>query len=192
MAFYKSNWFKYIKNLFIGLGAAAVMLGALYKIMAWPGGDLMLTIGLSVEAAIFAFLGILPPAKDYYWEKLYPGLDNYHSNIAPLTHGEAAKPIDGDVVEKQLGGMLVELESISKNMGSLKALQELDFSKTKDQIKTMGSFYDKMNEAMGHISESVEDTKNYRDQVAVLNKNLSSLNTVYGNVLNAFGGGQRQ
>ena len=147
----------------------------------------MLTIGLSVEAFIFAFLGVLPPQKDYYWEKLYPGLDNYHSNIAPLTQ-IGGKTLDGEVVEKQLGGMLVELESISKNMGSLKALQEVDFSQTKDQMQKMSSFYDKMNEAMGHISESVEDTKNYKEQVASLNKNLSSLNTVYGNVLNAFGG----
>lgn len=188
MAFYHSNWFKYFKNLIIGFGAAAVMLGALYKIMAWPGGDEMLTIGLTVEAFIFAFLGILPPAKDYYWEKLYPGLDNYNSNIAPLGQsGPGGKALDGEVVEKQLGGMLVELESISKNMGSLKALQEIDFSQTKDQVKQMSSFYDKMNEAMTHISDSVEDTKSYKEQVASLNKNLSSLNTVYGNVLSAFG-----
>lgn len=188
MAFYKSNWFKYVKNLIIGFGAAAVMLGALYKIMAWPGGDLMLTIGLSVEAFIFAFLGILPPQKDYYWEKLYPGLDNYHSNLSPLIQtGGGGKALDGEVVEKQLGGMLGELESISKNMGSLKALQEIDFTKTKDQIKTMGGFYDKMNEAMLNISETIDDTKRYKEQISTLNRNLNSLNTVYGNVLNAMG-----
>ncbi|TVQ47988.1 MAG: gliding motility protein GldL [Saprospirales bacterium] len=189
MAFYKSNWFKYVKNLAIGVGAAAVMLGALYKIMAWPGGDLMLTIGLSVEAAIFLFLGILPPQKDYYWEKLYPGLDNYHSNLAPLIQSSAGgRAIDGEVVEKQLGGMLGELESISKNMGSLKALQEVDFSKTKDQIKSMSNFYDKMNEAMMNIAETAEDTKAYKEQLAAINKNLGSLNGVYGNILSAMGG----
>lgn len=190
MAFYKSNWFKYVKNLAIGVGAAAVMLGALYKIMAWPGGDLMLTIGLSVEAAIFLFLGILPPQKDYYWEKLYPGLDNYHSNLAPLVQSSAGggKALDGEVVEKQLGGMLGELESISKNMGSLKALQEVDFSKTKDQIKSMSNFYDKMNEAMQNIAETAEDTKAYKEQLSAINKNLGSLNGVYGNILSAMGG----
>lgn len=190
MAFYKSNWFKYVKNLAIGVGAAAVMLGALYKIMAWPGGDLMLTIGLSVEAAIFLFLGILPPQKDYYWEKLYPGLDNYHSNLAPLVQSSAGggRALDGEVVEKQLGGMLGELESISKNMGSLKALQEVDFSKTKDQIKSMSNFYDKMNEAMQNIAETAEDTKAYKEQLAAINKNLGSLNGVYGNILSAMGG----
>ena len=84
--------------------------------------------------------------------------------------------------------MLGELESISKNMGSLKALQEVDFSKTKDQIKSMSNFYDKMNEAMMNIADTAEDTKAYKEQLAAVNKNLNSLNGVYGNILNAMGG----
>lgn len=77
MAFYKSAWFKYLKNFIIGFGAAIVMLGALFKIQSWEGGSLMLTIGLVTEACLFLLLGILPPEKDYYWDKLYPGLSNY-------------------------------------------------------------------------------------------------------------------
>ena len=62
----------------------------------------MLIIGLSVEALIFLMLGVLGPDKDYYWEKLYPGLSDYESNIAPLTAGdlgEVAKPLNADAVE---------------------------------------------------------------------------------------------
>ena len=164
MAFYKSNWFKYLKNLIIGLGAAAVMMGALGKINSEPWGGLAITIGLTVEAFIFALLGILPPEKDYYWEKLYPGLDNYHSRIAPLTEGDigGVKALDGEVVENRLGGMLSELQSMSKSLGSLKALQEVDFTKTGDQIKAMGNFYERMGEAMENLNATVEDTKNIR------------------------------
>jgi hypothetical protein len=36
------------------------------------------------------------------------------------------------------------------------------------------------------LSETVEDTKIYKEQVASLNRNLTSLNSVYGNVLGAF------
>ena len=131
MAFYKSNWFKYLKNFIIGVGAALVMLGALGKINSEPWGGTMITVGLITEAVIFALLGILPPEKDYYWEKLYPGLESYHSRIAPLTEGDVAggpKALDGEVVENRLGGMLSELQSMSKSLGSLKALQEVDFS----------------------------------------------------------------
>lgn len=190
MAFFKSPTFKYLKNLLIGLGASVVMIGALGKINSEPWGGFWITAGLTVEAVLFALLGILGPEKDYYWEKLYPGLDAYTSKIAPLTAGEikdAPKALDGAAVENKLGGMLSELQNMSKSLGSLKALQEVDFSQTKDQMASMSNFYTKMNEAMKNLSDSVEDTKAYRDQIVTLNKNMSSLNSVYGNVLTAFG-----
>ena len=188
MAFYKSSWFKYLKNFIIGVGASIVMVGALFKIQSWEGGGEMLTAGLLTEAFLFLLLGVLPPEKDYYWEKLYPGLDKYQSNIAPLTAGEMdTQPpgLNGEVVEQQLGGMLNELQTMSASLGSLKSLQEVDFTSTSDQLKTMNNFYTRMNEAMATLNDSVEDTKQYGQQLAALNQNLSSLNSVYGNVLSA-------
>lgn len=191
MAIVHTNWFKYFKNFVIGIGAALVMLGALYKIQSWSGGGIMLTIGLTTEAIIFTFLGIVGPEKDYYWEKLYPGLDDYNSNIQPIKGDGGAvgngttKPLDGEKVENRLGGMLSELQSMSKSLGSLKALQEVDFSNTSDKIKQMNDFYSQMNEAMEHMSGSIEDTKRYQDEMKKLNSNLNSLNGVYGNVLSA-------
>jgi len=169
MSFIKSKGFKYFKN--------------------YEWGGLAITIGLITEAILFFFLGILGPEKDYYWEKLYPGLDAYGSNIAPLAAGEgsgASRALNADAVEDRLGGMLHELQGMSASLGSLKALQEVDFSETSEQVKTMHNFYTKMNEAMGTLSETVEDTKQYKEQIESLNRNLSGLNTVYGNVLGAF------
>ncbi len=187
MAFYKSSWFKYFKNFIIGAGAAIVMVGALFKIQSWEGGSLMLTVGLLTEAFLFLLLGILPPEKDYYWEKLYPGLEKYNSSISPIIEGEGTTTpgLNGEVVEHQLGGMLNELQSMSKSLGSLKALQEVDFSGTSDQVKSMSNFYTSMNEAMSNLSDSLEDTKAYKEQLSALNKNLGSLNNVYGSVLTA-------
>ncbi|MDF1698007.1 MAG: gliding motility protein GldL [Saprospiraceae bacterium] len=187
MSFIKSSGFKYFKNLIIGVGAAVVMIGALMKITSHPLGNIFITIGLCTEAFLFFMLGIIPPEKDYYWDKLYPGLDKYNSNIAPITSGSAAaRSLDADVVEHKLGGMLDELQGMSKSLGSLKALQEVDFSETSEQLKTMHNFYTKMQEAMSSLNDSIDDTKAYKEQMASLNKNLSSLNGVYGNVLNAF------
>jgi hypothetical protein len=195
MSFLKSKGFKYFKNLLIGLGASAVMLGALGKINSYPWGGMMITVGLIVEAVLFAFLGIIGPEKDYYWEKLYPGLDAYNSNLTPMTADGSAGPsrgLDADQVEGKLGGMLDELQSMSKSLGSLKALQEVDFSETSEQMKTMHNFYSKMNEAMSTLSSTVDDTKQYKDQIESLNRNLSGLNSVYGNVLGAFKQGVTQ
>ncbi|MCF8247411.1 MAG: gliding motility protein GldL [Saprospiraceae bacterium] len=190
MSLVKTKGFKYFKNLVIGLGASVVLMGALFKLESWPYASEMLITGLSIEAIIFAFLGIIGPEPDYYWDKLYPGLNDYHANLTPLTAGpqdgiDMGTPIHGDVIENQLGGMLTELQSMSKNLSSLKALQEVDFSGTSDQLKTMNNFYTKLNEAMADLNDSIDDTKVYKDQLSVLNKNLSGLNGVYGGMLNA-------
>ena len=171
MAFTKSPTFKYIKNFIIGVGAAVVMLGALYKIQSWEMPEIggvkfdLLTIGLGVEAFLFALIGILGPDPDYYWDKLYPGLSKYDATVQPLTSGGAAAgpaALNGEVVEQQLGGMLTELQNMSKSMGSLKALQEADFSGTGEQSKQMGNFYAKLNEAMADLAATSEETKAYK------------------------------
>lgn len=183
----KSDSFKYFKNFIIGFGAAVVMIGALGKIRSAPWGDFMITVGLSVEAFIFMMLGLIPPEKDYYWEKLYPGLEKYNSRISPLGAGELEelRPLDGAKVEGQLGGMLSELQIMAKSMSSLKALQEVDFSQTSEQIKSMGNFYDRMNQAMVELSHSVEETKAYRGHITALNQNLVGVNQMYQGVLSA-------
>ncbi len=192
MSFVKSKGFKYFKNLIIGIGASLVMLGALYKIQSWNMPEIggmkidLLTVGLVTEAILFFFLGVIGPEKDYYWEKLYPGLDSHSASISPLTEG--AGGMGADNTQHKLDGMLSELQSMSKSLGSLKALQEVDFSETGEQIKTMGNFYSKMNEAMTSLNDTVDDTKLYQEQLSSLNRNISSLNSVYGNVLTAFKG----
>ena len=193
MSFLKSKTFKYLKNLIIGVGASVVLLGALFKLESWEGASTMLIIGLSVEAFIFLFLGLIGPEKDYYWEKLYPGLDDYDSQLTPLTAGpvgsiqEQAPALNGEVVEQQLGGMLTELQTMSRSLSSLKALQEVDFSGTSDQIRTMSNFYSKLNEAMADLADSVEETKHYKDNLASLNKNIGSLNQTYGALNSVYG-----
>ena len=196
MSFVKTKGFKYAKNLAIGVGAAFVLAGALFKLESWEYASEMLIVGMTTEVIIFLMIGIVGPDPDYYWEKLYPGLSEYESRIQPLTAGPTnmpeIAPLHGDVIERQLGGMLTELQSMSKSMGALKALQEVDFTGTQDQIKSMSNFYTKLNEAMADMAKSADDVKAYKDQMAGLNKNLGSLNTVYGNMLAAMSNIGRQ
>ncbi|MFT4565117.1 MAG: hypothetical protein ACI9FN_000065 [Saprospiraceae bacterium] len=197
MSFTHSSGFKYLKNLIIGVGAALVMMGALWKIQSWEMPIIagmkfdLLTIGLVTEAFLFFGLGVIGPEKDYYWEKLYPGVDKYNAKLTPLSAGSIAatetdsRALNAEAVEGKLGGMLDELQSMSKSLGSLKALQEIDFGETSNQLKSAHNFYTKLNEAMSTLSDTVEDTKEYKEQMSSLNKNLSSLNGVYGNMLSA-------
>ncbi len=187
MSFVHSRGFKYLKNLLIGIGAALIMVGALLKIESLPYASEFLTIGLLAEAAIFLFLGIIGPDKDYYWEKLYPGLDKSGGDLQHMRGDGANLDINTGKMEGQLDGMLGELKVMSNSMSSLKALQEVDFSGTGEQVKRMGDFYTNLNEAMANINDSIEDTRVYKEQLGALNKNLGSLNSVYGNILSAMG-----
>ena len=72
---------------------------------------------------------------------------------------------------------------MASSMSSLKALQEVDFASTGEQIKKLGDFYANLNEAMANINDSIDDTKLYKEQLGALNQNLASLNSVYGNIL---------
>jgi hypothetical protein len=182
MGFLHSKFFKYLKNLIIGVGAAVVLIGALYKILSWPGADFMLMVGLYTEAGLFLMLGILGPEKEYYWEKLYKGLDKYGGELDPSlipsggSGGTSNINIDTQKMEGQLGGMLEHLNNMSQNMSSLNALQNADFSGASQQINMLSKFYSSVNEAMANISDSVEDTRVYKEQLGALNKNLASTN----------------
>lgn len=202
MSFIHSSGFAYFKNLIIGLGAAVVLLGALFKILSLPGADLALTIGLVTEAGLFVMLGVLPPHKDYYWERLYPGLDKHGDEIpngsnfdgkamtASLDKVGAAIgtiKLDTKGLESQQEKMIGELQTMAKSMSSLKALQEADFTEIKTLTQGAGKFAAALNEAVTSISESLNDTKVYKEQLQQVNQNLQKMNGVYGNVLAAMG-----
>ena len=90
--FFETDKGKYIKNLIIGVGAGVVLIGALFKLQHWEGAGIMLTIGLCTEAFIFCLLGVLPPPKDYYWERFYPNIDENPQVEAYRTGIKIKKP----------------------------------------------------------------------------------------------------
>ncbi len=191
MSFLHSKTFAYLKNFIIGIGASIVLMGALFKLESWPLASEMLIVGLSVEAFIFLFLGVIGPEPTYYWDKLYPGLDDYDAEIQPLANtGVSASPttpLNGEVVEAQLGGMLSELQIMSKSLSSLKSLQEADFSGMSEQVRTMTNFYSKINEAMADMIDAAEDTRHFKNNMEELNRSLTSLNTSYSTLNQVYG-----
>jgi gliding motility-associated protein GldL len=194
--FFESEKGKRVKNLIIGLGAAVVMMGALFKLESWPGASAMLIIGLSVEAFIFALQGILPPHKDYYWEKIYPDL-----HISPEVEGESESTYKGTITE-QLDEMLenanVEsklIERLGHNLGKLgdnveklAEMGEVSFatneyaSKTKEAthaLSQMKEAYVGATESVRALANSTSDAQNFHTQMQLVTKNLASLNAIY-------------
>ncbi len=65
----KITGFKKVMHMSTCLGAAVVILGALFKIMHWPGSGPMLIVGLGTEAVLFALFASDIPHEDYDWSK---------------------------------------------------------------------------------------------------------------------------
>jgi hypothetical protein len=192
-------WFAYVKNLIIGVGAGVVLVGALFKIQSWEGANQMLTIGLLTETGLFVMLGVLPPHKDYYWEQLYPGLDQHGAKVeggggASFDGNALTTTLDGlkssmshikldtSVLENQQKQMVGELQTMAKSMSSLKALQEADFSQMKDFSKSSNDFVKKLNAVVSSIEGSLKDTEEYTKEMATMSKNLKNINGVYNGV----------
>lgn len=78
-----------------------------------------------------------------------------------------------------------KLEALNKNLSALNAAYELQLRGANDHVKSTEVVYKGIEGLMKDLSGSADDTKKYREQVARLNENLSSLNNVYGNMLAA-------
>ena len=78
-----------------------------------------------------------------------------------------------------------QVVSAGKNLAALNAVYELQLQDSSENLKQTARFYEGINELMSNLNSSLDDTKKYREEVGTLAKNLSQLNTVYGNMLSA-------
>ncbi len=272
--FFETKQGKYLKNLIIGLGASVVLIGALAKIQHWSWAGPALTIGMMTEAFLFAMLGILPPHKDYYWERYYPNLDeNPHieayrkgikfkptpiQGIGDANNGSATASLDKMLEDAQLNpanlrrlndnfqrfGLVVEqvkdisdvtaatneysasareaatalgemkgtfasashtmgafnnaaddtakfheqVQVLSKNLGSLNQIYEVELQDANNHLKAMNKFYSNLVNASDAMASSATDAIAAKEQIGTLAKNLTTLNQVYGNMLSAMQG----
>ncbi len=76
------------------------------------------------------------------------------------------------------------LQRMNANLDSLNSMYEMQLK----QLKENKALFDGMGELVTTLNDSVEDTRAYKEHIAELAQNLATLNTVYGNMLNAMGG----
>ncbi len=78
-----------------------------------------------------------------------------------------------------------EMKKMAENITQLNTQYEMQLQGTKQFLESSDTLYGGMNSLMSTLNESVDDAKKYKDEVAQLAQNISSLNTVYGNMLSA-------
>ena len=117
-------------NFAYGMGAAVVILGALFKIthieFGFLTGNLMLTIGLVVEAAIFALSAFEPVDNDLDWTLVYPELANGQAKAASKkvetatdSQGMLSQKLDAMLKDAKIDGeLMASLGSSIKNFES--------------------------------------------------------------------------
>ncbi len=93
------KWKIFMKYLY-GWGASVVLVGALFKLTHWPGANLMLTIGLLVEAGIFFFSAFEPLHEELDWTLVYPQLAGLEGDIDVLSEKETTLPASTDALGK--------------------------------------------------------------------------------------------
>jgi gliding motility-associated protein GldL len=199
--FLKSKTFKTGKNFLFGIGASIVIVGAWAKIMHVSWAGIALTAGLLIEALIFAVSAIIPPEPDYYWEKYYPGLDQYDSEGTPVATGIAGgsnkKSISGEM-DKMLEAAKIDqnlvnrfgdnLKGFAENVGKMGNLADAtvasnDFAvSAKNAATSLNGVKESFTNAadgMSKLAAASGDASQYHSQVQSATKNLAALNAVY-------------
>ena len=199
-------------NLAYGLGAAVVILGALFKILHWPFGNEMLMIGMIVEALVFAISAFEPVEEDLDWTKVYPELADGESlgrkkkqKVATPDEAQTmlSKKLDDILKEAKLDAGLVSslgtsiqsfqgavepLAAASQSISSTNKYNE-QMTRAAAQMESLNSLYQTQVENASKQSDlntrMVENSEKLQEQMQSLASNLSSLNGVYGGMLSA-------
>jgi gliding motility-associated protein GldL len=81
-----------------------------------------------------------------------------------------------------------QVQVLTKNLGSLNTIYELELKESNNHLKTLNGFYGKLAEASQAMLSSVDDANKAKQEIGVLASNLGKLNAVYGNMLSAMQG----
>ena len=198
-------------NFAYGMGAAVVIIGALFKLMHWPFASAMLIIGLGTEALIFGLSAFDPVDKELDWSLVYPELAGGEAQ----TKGKKEEPkdpqgilsqkldqmlkeakIDGELMSS-LGNSIKNFESAAKGISptvdgiaSQKKYSE-EMSVAAAQMESLNSLYKVQLESAARNTEAnkeiAENASKLRQEMAAMTANIASLNNVYGGMLSAMG-----
>ena len=151
-------------NFIYSIGAAIVILGALFKMTHWSldlgifklSGNVMLAAGLITEAIIFTIFAFDSPKSEesYAWENVYPEL--LDKDAQPSAHHIGGSMQLAEVKELE--------NSLSDKLDKMLADAKLDVSLF-DRLRTG---IDKFSNSVDQINQTVDvtgSTQKYNDQL---------------------------
>ncbi|MDA6071838.1 gliding motility protein GldL [Flavobacterium sp. AC] len=201
-------------NFAYGMGAAVVIIGALFKITHFEigplTGTLMLSIGLVTEALIFALSAFEPVDEELDWTLVYPELANGQAvkkgnkvETPSDAQGLLSQKLDVMLKEAKIDGELMSSlgNSIKNFEGAAKAISPTvdsiagqkkyaeEMSMAAAQMESLNSLYKVQLESATRNaqanSEIAENATKLKEQMQSMTANIASLNSVYGGMLSA-------
>lgn len=177
----RSNGYKNFMAKLYGWGAAVVIVGALFKILHWPGANIMLMVGMFTEAVIFFLSAFEPPHVEFNWALVYPELAIGTEENEEPTKREKKKIAKTDSTTQQLDKMLEEakigpelIESLASGMRNLSENAK-KLSGVSDAAVATDSFVGNMTKA----AESVRNLTLKYDKVAASIETDNNASTAY-------------
>jgi len=190
----ESKGFKSFMAKAYGIGAAVVIVGALFKILHWPGADAMLMVGLLTEAAIFFVSAFEPPHQEPDWTLVYPELAGLEPKDKKTANkGSITQQLDKMMEEAKIGPDLINslgngMRTLSENVSNLKDLSTAavatdtytkNVQQAADSLTGINTSYTKAVNAMEGLVNASEGSREYGAQIEKMTKNLASLNSIY-------------
>jgi gliding motility-associated protein GldL len=157
-----SGWKSFMAKLY-GIGASVVIIGALFKIMHFPGAGPMLTVGLLTEAVIFFFSAFEPLHEELDWTLVYP-------ELAGMTDPDDME----DFREESIAGRGVGLQKFDE------LFQQADIRP--ETIKNLSTGLNSLNQTatnLGDITAASLATKDYLHNMKAAGESVNSFSNIY-------------
>ena len=204
-SFFESKTWKNIMKYVYGLGAAVVIMGALFKIMHWPGASLMLIVGLSTEAVIFIMSVLEPVHLDADWSRVFPELADTEGEGVEEVEGvglydlikagsdepgsqadKLAEKLNDAGIDNALIGRLKDgMSNLADNASSLGSMSSATGA-TGEYVSSLQNASAKLNELSDQYAASAAsiaaiagEGNNFGPEMEKLSSNISALNNTY-------------
>ena len=193
----KITGFKKTLHIVASGGAAVVIVGALFKIMHWPGAAPMLIIGLLTEAVIFLLYAFDIPHEEWDWSLAYPELVDmgaqHHDDHDAAAGASLTQQLDVMLENAKIGPDLIQslgngMKSLSENAskiadisGAHSATNEYvdNLKSAAKNVSNLSDSYSRAAESLMGLSVSSDAGTSFGEQLSKVSKNLSALNASY-------------
>ena len=190
-------------NNIVSWGATIVIIGLLFKIQHWPYGGFFISLGLGMEAFLFAIFGFQRDTTEIDWTRAYPELSEDFKGELPVASSRTAigsdsnfsetAALDKMMEEANIGPELIrslgeglrtfgdKVAAISRvtDAGNATAVFTEKIKSATESYDRLSVSFDKASANLADMAGSEIDSKNYHEQVNTMAKNLSALNAVY-------------